>query len=170
MPVRHAEWRVRSSQGIKFSSYKRRRGTWALARNGLRNHGGVFARTVRVHGSCPTVVLEQHVVGIASERDRSPRDLSSPPETQGGLGGHVFLRNVLPASGYRLRATSKTGEITGHRSVLPSLRGALAEPCRARTRTKGRRRWSGEQGERHVEAFWCARHTSHHTSTPQQAI
>jgi hypothetical protein len=86
MPVRHAEWRVRSSQGIKFSSYKRRRGTWALARNGLRNHGGVFARTVRVHGSCPTVVLEQHVVGIASERDRSPRDLSSPPETQGGLG------------------------------------------------------------------------------------
>ena len=63
---------------------------------------------------------------------------------------HVVLCNVLPGSGYRLRATSKIGEISGHSSLLRGFGDALAQPCRARTRDR-RRRWSGEGGHKRVE-------------------
>ena len=63
---------------------------------------------------------------------------------------HVVLCNVLPGSGYRLRATSKIGEVSGHCSLLRGFGNALAQPCRARTRDR-QRRWSGEGGHKRVE-------------------
>ena len=44
---------------------------------------------------------------------------------------YVVLCNVLPGSGYRLRATSKTGEVSGHSSLLRGFGTALAQACRA---------------------------------------
>ena len=38
---------------------------------------------------------------------------------------HVVLCNVLPGSGYRLRATSKTGEVSGHSNLLRGFGVAL---------------------------------------------
>jgi len=63
---------------------------------------------------------------------------------------YVVLCNVLPGSGYRLRATSKIGEVSGHSSLLRGFGNALAQPCRARTRDR-QLRWSDEGGHKRVE-------------------
>ena len=83
---------------------------------------------------------------------------------------HVVLCNLLPGSGYRLRATSKIGEVSGHSSLLRGFGTALAQACRARTRD-GRRRWSGERGHRGVEPSCLRlRRTTQHMHKPQEAI
>ena len=83
---------------------------------------------------------------------------------------YVVICNVLSGSSYRLRATSQTGEINGHSSLLRGFGTALAQACRARTRN-GRRRWSGERGHRGVEPS-CLRlgRTTQHMHKPQEAI
>jgi hypothetical protein len=83
---------------------------------------------------------------------------------------YVVLCNVLPGSGYRLRATSKIGEVSGHSSLLRGFGGALAQACRARIRD-GRRRWSGERGHRGIEPSCLRlRRTTQHVRKPQEAI
>jgi hypothetical protein len=83
---------------------------------------------------------------------------------------YVILCNVLSGSGYRLRATSKIGEVSGHSSLLRGFGAALAQACRARTRD-GRRRWSGERGHRGVEPSCLRlRRTTQHMRKPQEAI
>ena len=83
---------------------------------------------------------------------------------------HVVLCNVLPGSGYRLRATSKIGEVSGHSSLLRGFGNALAQPCRARTRDR-RRRWSGEGGHKRVEPSCLRlRRTTQNMRKPQEAI
>ena len=83
---------------------------------------------------------------------------------------HVVICNVLSGSGYRLRATSKTGEVNGHSNLLRGFGAALAQPCRARTRD-GRRRCSGERGHRGVEPSCLRlRRTTQHMRKPQEAI
>ena len=83
---------------------------------------------------------------------------------------YVVLCNVLSGSGYRLRATSKTGEVSGHSNLLRGFGTALAQACRARTRN-GRRRWSGERGHRGVEPSCLRlRRTTQHMHKPQEAI
>src|SRR4029450_9942757 len=85
-------------------------------------------------------------------------------------GVYVILCNVLSGSGYRLRATSKIGEVSGHSSLLRGFGAALAQACRARTRD-GRRRWSGERGHRGVEPSCLRlRRTTQHMRKPQEAI
>ena len=83
---------------------------------------------------------------------------------------HVVLCNVLPGSGYRLRATSKIGEVSGHSSLLRGFGNALAQPCRARTRDR-RCRWSGEGGHKRVEPSCLRlRRTTQNMRKPQEAI
>ena len=83
---------------------------------------------------------------------------------------YVVLCNVLPGSGYRLRATSKTGEVSGHSNLLRGFGTALAQACRARTRN-GRRRWSGERTHRGVEPSRLRlRRTTQHMRKPQEGI
>ena len=41
---------------------------------------------------------------------------------------YVVLCNVLPGSGYRLRATGKIGEVSGHSNLLRGFGAALAQP------------------------------------------
>ena len=75
---------------------------------------------------------------------------------------YVVLCNVLPGSGYRLCATSKIGEVSGHSNLLRGFGAPLAQPCRARTRD--RRRRSGEGGHKRVER------TTQNMRKPQEAI
>jgi hypothetical protein len=83
---------------------------------------------------------------------------------------YVVVCNVLPGSGYRLRETSKIGEVSGHSSLLRGFGAALAQACRARTRD-GRRRWSGERSHRDVEPSCLRlRRTTQHMRKPQEAI
>ena len=83
---------------------------------------------------------------------------------------HVVLCNILPGSGYRLRATSKIGEVSGHSSLLRGFGNALAQPCRARTRDR-RHHCSGERGHRRVEPSCLRlRRTTQHMRKPQEAI
>jgi len=92
---------------------------------------------------------------------------------------YVVLCNVLPGSGYRLRATGKIGEVRGHSNLLRGFGAALAQPCRARTRRgpcrartrHGRRRCSGERGRWRVEPSWLRlKRTTQHMHKPQEAI
>ena len=83
---------------------------------------------------------------------------------------YVVLCNVLPGSGYRLRATSKIGEVSGHSSLLRGFGNALAQPCRARTRDR-QLRWSDEGGHKRVEPPCLRlRRATQHMRKPQEAI
>ena len=77
---------------------------------------------------------------------------------------------ILSGSGYRLRATSKIGEVSGHSSLLRGFGNALAQPCRARTRDR-QLRWSDEGGHKRVEPPCLRlRRATQHMRKPQEAI